>query len=142
MNHRTLAAALGIGTLLLVLFGYLLYAHPSAFGLCPSGEQCLSDRVFYGVANPLYLHVWPLVPLFFALMFVPQSVFRMWTWYALPLGFLGLGLIVAAPPMAQGFFVGLPDRPQMTAYVVRLFAVGSVLVVIAAGFFERWKART
>ena len=125
-------------------FGYLLYEHPDTLGLCSAGElaaHCLSGSLFYGVANPLYLHIWPLPVLFLALAFVPKRVFVTWAWIAVPLGALGLLLIISAEPVSQGFGIMLLDRPKITPGIVKLFVLASVAVVALAWACELWRDR-
>lgn len=133
MSHRYVAATLFAGSLLLIIAGYLLYEHPDLLGLCVPHERCLSESVFYGVADPLYHRLWPLPPLFLFLGFVRREVFLSWAKFFLAVCIVPMLLVIAAPPMSHGFFGGFPDRPRMTEIMVR-FATLSSLAFVAVKY--------
>ena len=141
MNHRYVAFGLMLLSLLAILAGYLLYVRPDMLGLCDLGKQCLSAHTFYGIANPLYVHLRPLPFLFLLLVFVRREAFVAWAWFALVAFPLAIVLIAAAPPLAHDFMPILPDRPQMTALTVRLVCLGSVVVLASTSLRARWKEK-
>lgn len=142
MKHRFIAILLCSVSLLGILCGYLLLKQPEALGLCSAnaGRNCLSEGVLYGIAQPLYLSMWPFPFLFFSLAFVRHDIFYAWLklfGYLLPIPIL---LVAAADPLPSGFFPGpFPSRVAMAALMAKS-VVGISALYVAYAYWAAWRA--
>lgn len=137
MNHRVVAGALCGLVLLGVLAGYVLLAHQELIPWC-LGQACASDRVLFGVAQPLYRGTWPLILLTAVLITVDRDTFYAWLRHASILAVAGTCLVIAAEPVQTGFFPGpFPDRTRMTLLVSLLITLVSGGYVLVRKLHER-----
>ena len=139
MSHRFVAVGLMLVSLLLIYLGYLLYERPDLLGLCPPGRNCLDPHLFYGLANPLWLHLRPLPVLFLLLTFVRRDAFIAWCRFALVAFPLAFVIVIESAPISHDFLPIIPPRPQMTELVVRLLCLGSLAALAPAYLREWWK---
>jgi hypothetical protein len=132
MNHRYLAGALFLLSLLGILLGYVLLWHPDFIGICPANIDCLSENLGIGIAKPLYWSTRWLPVLFFGLMFVSQEIFWAWVKFIRWVVIIPLVLIFISPNF-HDFMT--PDRTEMTAMMVK-FIVGISGLFIAYTYWH------
>lgn len=90
-------------TLALIAVGYFII-HPQKIGYCMGVESelhCVGQDLYIGVGKTLYFSLNAFVLLFFILTFVPSEHMRYWYRIVLPLGLLGLLLIVVSSPVRE-----------------------------------------
>lgn len=140
-NHRIIAIALFITSCLAILLGYVLYRHPELLGLCGSvNPDCLSSDVLFGIAQPLYLGLYWLPPLFFFLIFVHREVFFFWLKAISVFTLLGLILIMQSPDLPTSLF---PARATVTEWVVHVLVILSlVFIAVKYAWLFREKQKT
>ncbi len=120
MNHRLIAGLLFALSLGAIYFGFVLINNPELVSLCNQGggRSCTQSTLF-GIGIPLFYGTRLLPVLFFALIFVPRSIFMAWTKFALFAAPLPLLLILISPATTPEMFT--PERNIVTAPLVNLF---------------------
>lgn len=126
MTHRAVSSSAAAISVLLILFGYIISKQSGLIGLCAYKDGCMSETLFYGIAQPLFLSIYLLPPLFFALIFVRKEVFSIWWKVMLPVAIVFLVIVVWAPPLG-GLFT--PDRTLVTRALSNIFVTLSILVI-------------
>lgn len=139
-RHQIVAGGLLIFTFVGMLIGPLLLSliNSSTSWPCPPTIDSLCfDYWARGIAAPLdYTKLWPLVPIFSALLFVRKEIFSWWWKFSLPLAAPLLWWVISTPPLSGGF--GLPESRAINARLASVAFLLLSLLIIAVTYLGYW----
>jgi|GEM_PF-2824217 len=141
-RHQIILAGLLGLTLMGMLVGWYLI-QPIAIEKCSPDLRYSSGVNHYCANSPLVdsaglplQAIWPLLLVFFALMFVRKEIFSWWWKIVLPFALLLLWWVISTPPFSHGF--GLPESRAINTRLASIAFLLLSILIIAVTYLGYW----
>jgi hypothetical protein len=136
MKINIVFLALLMATLILIASGYFIL-NPQELGYCLESDSdlhCVGQNFYFGIGKPLYNSLNAFALLFFILIFIPKAHLRYWYRIVLPLGLLGIAIIILSSPVRQNMLD--PERVDVARAIGEWLLLLTLAVVGHSLFSE------